>query len=414
MTPGYSGSMATQAPALTVADVEQAQRRIAGSIRATPQLPSGALSRRLGVAATLKAECLQRAGSFKVRGAFNVLAQLPPAELRAGVVTASAGNHGQAVSVAGAELGASVDVFMPARAPLAKLAAVRAYGGRVHPVQGSYDEAAAAAEEFATTRGATIVHPFDDPRVIAGQGTIGLEIARDAPATRLVVVPLGGGALAAGIAIAVKARMSDVRVVGVQAERCAPYVESLAAHRPIGARSAETICDGIAVKRPGELTLPLVERYVDEVVTVSDDQAAEAMVLLLERAKLVVEGAGAVGVAALMADRIELPAEGEVCAVLSGGNVDAARLAECIHLGETAAGRRAVVSVVVPDRPGALAGLLRIVAEAGANVIDVTHLREGLDLHVGETVVTLVLQTDGPEHSAKVIAAIEAEGFALG
>jgi threonine dehydratase len=197
----------------------------------------------------------------------------------------------------------------------------------------------------------------------------------------------------------------------VQAEACAPYPQSLQAHRPIGARSASTICDGIAVKQPGELTLPLVARHVDEVVTVSDDEVAEAMVLLLERSKLVVEGAGAAAVAAILHGKVAPPADGETCAVLSGGNVDAARLAECIRLGETAAGRRMVLVTVIPDRPGALAGLLRCLAEEGANVLDVAHLREGIDLHIRETVIRLVLQTDGPEHAGRILTAVEAEGF---
>jgi threonine dehydratase len=204
-----------------------------------------------------------------------------------------------------------------------------------------------------------------------------------------------------------------VRVVGVQAEACAPYIDSLAAHRPIGARSANTICDGIAVKRPGDFTLPLVERHVDEVVTVSDDEVAEAMVLLLERNKLVVEGAGAVAVAALMQGRVDAPGEGSVCAVLSGGNVDASLLSECIRLGETAAGRRMVLSTVVPDRPGALAGLLRVVAEHGGNVVDVGHLRDGIDLHVRETAITLVLHTRGPDANQAILDAARAEGFSL-
>jgi threonine dehydratase len=202
-----------------------------------------------------------------------------------------------------------------------------------------------------------------------------------------------------------------VRVVGVQAEGCAPYIDSLAAHRPIGARSANTICDGIAVKRPGEFTLPLVERYLDDVVTVSDDQAAQAMVLLLERSKLVVEGAGAVAVAALMAGKVEPPSEGTVCAILSGGNVDASLLVECIRLGETAAGRRIVLATVLPDRPGALARLLRVVADHGGNVLEVEHLREGLDLHVRETAIQLVLQTTGREHGLEIESAVRAEGF---
>jgi threonine dehydratase len=397
---------------ITLEQIEQAAVTVADAVRETPLLRSHELSRRTGGAVTLKAECLQSTGSFKVRGAFNAISQLGPDEIEAGVVAASAGNHAQAVVAAATRAGARADVFMPEDAPLAKIAAVRRRGGEVHLVEGNFDEAAVAASEFARERGSTVVPAFDHPAVIAGQGTIGLEIAAQAPATRLVIVPLGGGALVAGTAIAVKAKLDGVRVVGVQAENCAPYLESLAAHEPIGARAATTICDGIAVKRPGELTLPLVDRWVDEVVTVSEDQVAEAMVLLLERSKLVVEGAGAVGVAALLSGRVKPAEEGETCAVLSGGNVDATRLTECIALGETVAGRRMVVSVVMPDRPGALASLLGVVADQAANVIDVEHLREGVDLHVGETAITLVLQTKGPEHTAEVNAAIEAEGFA--
>jgi threonine dehydratase len=402
----------TQTAAVMLERIEQAAATVAGAIRDTPMLEAREISRRAGATVVLKAECLQSTGSFKVRGAFNAISALSPDELAAGVVAASAGNHAQAVVAAAKRVGARADVFMPEGAPLAKIAAVRRRGGEVHLIEGSFDEADEAASAFAAENGSTVVPPFDDPAVIAGQGTIGLEIAVQAPRSRLLVVPLGGGALVSGIAIAAKAKLDGVRVVGVQAETCAPYVESLAQHRPVGARSARTICDGIAVKHPGELTLPLVEEWVDEVVTVSDDEVAEAMVLLLERSKLVVEGAGAVGVAALLRGRISLPEDGDVCAVLSGGNVDATRLTECIALGETAAGRRIVVSVVMPDRPGALAGLLRVVGEQGANVIDVEHLREGLDLHVGETAITLVLQTKGPEHSAELRAAIEAEGFA--
>jgi threonine dehydratase len=394
-------------------DVRAAAERIAGKARRTPLLPAGELSRRVGARTLLKAENLQLTGSFKVRGAFNRLSQLSDAERAAGVVAASAGNHAQGLAFAARELGIAATAVMPDGAPLAKIAAVKQYGGRVVLNEGSYDEARMAADELARRDGMTLVHAFDDPQVVAGQGTVGLEIAEDAPDVRLVVVPLGGGGLATGTAMAVKSLLPDVRVVGVQAEACAPYPASLAAHRAIGARSANTICDGIAVKQPGELTLPLVERWIDEVVTVSDDEAAQAMVLLLERSKVVVEGAGAVGVAALMQGKVEAPAEGEVCAVLSGGNVDASLLAECIRLGETAARRRIVLATVVPDRPGALAGLLRIVADHGANVMDVEHLREGMDLHVRETAIQLVLQTNGPEHDEEILAAVKAEGFAV-
>jgi threonine dehydratase len=392
-------------------DIERAAELIAGKVRETPVLPAGELSRRVGAPVVLKAECLQLTGSFKVRGALHKMGGLSSEELEHGVVAASAGNHAQAVALAADRLSTRADLFMPIDAPLAKVAAVRGYGGEVHLVDGSYEEAAQEAARFAEQGRKTVVPPFDDPEVVAGAGTVGLEIARQAPGTRLVVVPLGGGGLASGVAIAIKSRAPEAKVVGVQAEVCAPYVESLAAHRPIGARSASTICDGIAVKQPGELTLPLVERHLDGVVTVSDDEVAEAMVLLLERSKMVVEGAGAVGVAALLAGKVEPPGEGETCAVLSGGNVDASRLAECIRLGETAAGRRIVLWTVVPDRPGALAALLRLVAEQGANVMDVEHIREGVELHVRETAIELVLQTDGPEHSEQILQAVRAEGF---
>jgi threonine dehydratase len=424
--------------AVSVGDIEAAARRIAALRRATPTLRAGEVSRRTGAPVLLKAENLQRTGSFKIRGAANRIARLGERELRRGIVAASAGNHAQAVAVAARTRESAARLFMPAGAPLAKVEAVRGYGGEVRLVEGSYDDAARAAREDAERTGRILVHPFDDADIVAGQGTVGLEIASEAPETRLIAVALGGGALAAGIAIAAKDRLPGVRVVGVQSEACAPYPPSLDATRPGGAGveaggagveaggagveaggagdqrdpgPVSTICDGIAVKQPGELTLPLVAEHVDEVVTVSDDQVAEAMVLLLERSKLVVEPAGAASVAALIAGRIDPPASGEICAVLSGGNVDAGRLVECIRLGETAAGRRLVLTTVIPDRPGALADLLGTVAREDANVIDVAHIREGIDLHVRETAVRLVLQTDGRDHSERIRAAIAAEGF---
>ncbi len=398
---------------VTSADVEDAARLIAGRVRETPLLAAGELGRRIGARVLLKAENLQLTGSFKARGATNTIRRLSEDALAAGVVAASAGNHAQAVAFAARDAGARAVLVMPEQAPLAKVAAVRQYGGEVRLVEGGYDEAGAEARRLAEEQGMTLVHAFDQPLVVAGQGTVGLEIARQGPSVRLIVVPLGGGGLASGIGLAAAAALPDARVVGVQAEACAPYIDSLAARRPVGARSANTICDGIAVKRPGDFTLPLVERYVDEVVTVSDDEVAEAMVLLLERSKLVVEGAGAVAVAALMQGRVAAPADGEVCAVLSGGNVDASLLSECIRLGETAAGRRMVLSTVVPDRPGALAGLLRVVAECGANVVDVEHLRDGLDLHVRETAIKLVLQTGGPDMNMELLESARAEGFSI-
>jgi threonine dehydratase len=405
--------MSVAPEAVTHADIEDAARTIAGHVRETPMLPAGELGRRVGARVLLKAENLQLTGSFKARGATNMIRRLTPEALAAGVVAASAGNHAQAVAFAARDAGARAVLVMPEQAPLAKVAAVRQYGGDVRFVEGGYDEAGAEARRMAEEEGMTVVHAFDQPPVVAGQGTAGLEIARQAPGVRLIVVPLGGGGLASGIALAAASVLPDARVVGVQAEACAPYIDSLAARKPVGARSANTICDGIAVKRPGDFTLPLVERYVDEVVTVSDDEVAQAMVLLLERSKLVVEGAGAVAVAALMHARVEAPPEGHVCAVLSGGNVDASLLSECIRLGETAAGRRMVLSTVVPDRPGALAGLLRVVADCGANVVDVEHLRDGIDLHVRETAIKLVLQTSGAESNQELLDAARAEGFGV-
>jgi threonine dehydratase len=399
--------------AVTLADVEDAARLIAGHVRETPVVPAGELGRRLGARVVLKAENLQLTGSFKARGATNTIRRLPGEALAAGVVAASAGNHAQAVACAARDAGARAVLVMPEGAPLAKVAAVRQYGGDVRFVPGGYDEASAEAARVAEDEGMTAVHAFDQATVVAGQGTIGLEIARQAPGVRLIVVPLGGGGLASGIALSCASALPGVRVVGVQAEACAPYIDSLVARRPVGARSANTICDGIAVKKPGDFTLPLVERYVHDVVTVSDDEVAQAMVLLLERSKLVVEGAGAVAVAALMHGRVGAPGEGEVCAVLSGGNVDASLLSECIRLGETAAGRRMVLSTVVPDRPGALAGLLRVVADHGGNVVDVEHLRDGLDLHVRETAIKLVLQTRGRDNATEILDAARAEGFSV-
>src|SRR5215208_323369 len=365
--------MAVAREVVSAEDVEDAARVIAGKVRETPVLPAGELSRRVGRNVVLKAENLQLTGSFKARGATNMIARLPADALRAGVVAASAGNHAQAVACAARDAGARAVLVMP--------------------------------------EGLTAVHAFDQAEVVAGQGTVGLELARQAPEVKLVVVPLGGGGLASGIGLAVAEWLPGARVVGVQAEACAPYIDSLAAHKPIGARSANTICDGIAVKRPGDFTLPLVERHVDEVVTVSDDEVAEAMVMLLERTKQVVEGAGAVAVAALMQRRVAPPPDGQVCAVLSGGNVDASLLSECIRLGETVAGRRIVLSTVVPDRPGALSGLLRVIAEHGGNVVDVEHLRDGIDLHVRETAIKLVLQTRGPDANEEILDAARAEGF---
>ncbi len=400
------------AEAVTAEDVAAAAATIEGLVRDTPILASGELSRRVNSPVRLKAENLQLTGSFKIRGASYKLSRLGADERAAGVVAASAGNHAQAVALAARRLGVGATLCMPEGAALAKIAAVRQYGGEVRLVAGSYEEAGEAARELAAG-GMTLVHAFDDPEIVAGQGTIGLEIADQLPDLRLVVVPLGGGGLASGVAIALKSQLDGVRVVGVQAEGFAPYLSSIADSSQIGAPPVRTIADGIAIKRPGDVTSPLVERHIDEVVTVSDDEIAEAIVLLVERAKLVAEGAGAAAVAALMQGKVAPPASGSVCAVISGGNVDASLLAECIRLGETAAARRIVLTTVLPDRPGALAGLLRVVASQGVNVVDVEHLRDGVDLHVRETAIQLVLQTDGTDHCDRLLAAVRDKGFSV-
>jgi threonine dehydratase len=386
-------------------DVVRAARAVAGVARETPVLPAKRLARQVGGELWLKLENLQVTGSFKVRGAVNRLSALTDAEREAGVLAASAGNHAQAVAWAARRFGINATLFMPAEAPLAKIAAVREYGGEVRLVDGILEHAFAAARAHAEETGGTFVHAYDDPLVIAGQGTVGLELLRQVPHISMVVVPVGGGGLISGVAIALREANPGVRVVGVQSEAVAPYAGIEPAATP------STICDGIAVKHPGEITRPLVERLVDDIVTVSDDETAQAMVHLVERSKQVVEGAGAVGVAAVMQGRVKPADEGATVIVLSGGNVDATLLVEAIRLGETAAGRRMILATKIPDRPGGLATLLGLVAKVGANVIDVEHLRDGMDLHVRETAVQLVLQTRGPEHDKQILETVRAAGY---
>jgi threonine dehydratase len=332
-------------------DVLRAAEAVAGVARETPVLPAKRLSRQTGGELWLKLENLQVTGSFKVRGAVNCLRMLGEAERKAGVLAASAGNHAQAVAWAARQLGTTATLFMPAEAPLAKIAAVREYGGDVRLVDGPLDDCFGIAREEAAQTGGTFIHAFDDPLVIAGQGTVALELLEQVPNIAMVVVPIGGGGLISGIATVLRAAKPDVRVVGIQSDAVAPY----AGIEPAAAPS--TICDGIAVKHPGEITRPLVEALVDEIVTVSDDEAAQAMVHLLERSKQVVEGAGAVGVAAVMQGRVKPVEEGATVIVLSGGNVDAALLVEAIRLGETAAGRRMILATKIRSCENAGAAL---------------------------------------------------------
>jgi threonine dehydratase len=398
---------------VTIDDIRRAAVAGEGIIRETPVLSSRTLSERARGTVALKAENLQRTGSFKLRGALAKIAALGE-ECNAGVVTGSAGNHAQAVAYAARARGVRCEVFMPVTAPIAKAEAATTLGAVVRLHGATLDESLAAARARATEAGLVFVHPFDDPDVIAGQGTLGLELLAQVPDMSRVVVPVGGGGLISGVAIAIKTVRPEVDVVGVQVDTCAPFPASIAEGRVVAVDSALTIADGIAVKRPGELTLSLIRRWVDRVIAVPEDDVAEAMVFLLERAKLVVEGAGAVGVAALLAGLVGVGGSdsGTTVVVLSGGNVDAGLLAHIARRHESQAGRRLVLLARIPDRPGSLARLLVLVGEQGANLLDVSHIREGIDLHVRETAVQLVLETRGVAHAEAVSAAVRGAGYA--
>jgi threonine dehydratase len=389
-------------------DAAAARAVVSPLARHTPVLSSRSLAEQCGGPVLLKAENLQRTGSFKLRGALHKISRL---DHPAGVTAGSAGNHAQSVAYAARAQGIPCEVFMPREAPVAKVAAVEAFGGTVHLGGDSVDECVAAARERATTTGAAFVHPFDDPDVIVGQATLGLELLEDVPDLAAVVVPVGGGGLVSGIAGVVKLALPAVRVIGVQVDACAAFPASLREGTPVVFESRSTIADGIAIKRPGEITLPLVQRWVDEIVVVSEDDVAEAMVWLMERAKLVVEGGGATGVAALLSGLITPAREGSTVIVLSGGNVDAGLLAAIAQRHETTAGRRVRLFTRIPDRPGGLAALLAQIAEAGGNVVHADHVREAVPLHVRETGVEIALETRGAGHSDAIVTALQGAGY---
>ena len=405
-------SEARDAGALDADRIARAAAAGAGVIRETPVLSSRTLAERTGVTVALKAENLQRTGSFKLRGALAKIASLSDAECRRGVVAGSAGNHGQAVAYAARARGIHCEVVMPEAAPIAKAEAAISLGAEVRLTGDTVDDSLAAARERAIAAGLAFVHPFDDLDVIAGQGGLGLELLAQVPEMTRLVVPVGGGGLISGVAVAIKAHRPEVEVIGVQVDTCAPFPASLAAGQPVAVDSALTIADGIAVKRPAELTLALIDRWVDRLVVVGEDDVAEAMVFLLERAKLVVEGAGAVGVAAMLSGQVQGAEQGTTAIVLSGGNVDPGLLAQIARRHESQAKRRLVLLARLPDRPGSLALLLALVGQQGANLLDVEHIREGFDLHVRESAVQLVLETRGPGHAAQVTRAVREAGYA--
>ncbi|MEZ5075717.1 MAG: threonine ammonia-lyase [Solirubrobacterales bacterium] len=387
--------------------------RSRGLVRETPTVSSRSLSAEVGGAIVLKAENLQRTGSFKLRGALAKLHALASGSA-AGVVTGSAGNHAQSLAYAARSLGIACRVYMPEAAAIGKVEAVRAFGGEVVRGGESVDACVALARDAAAAEGLVFVHPFDDPDVIGGQAGVGIELAAQLPGLRKVVVPVGGGGLVSGTAIALKLHDPAIEVIGVQAEGCAPMIDSIAAHRPVVVERASTIADGIAVKRPGELTLPLIERWLDGMVAVDDEAIVAAMVRLAERTKLVTEGAGAIGLAALMTGAVAPAPEGATVAILSGGNVDPRLLAAAINRHELAASRRVRITTRVPDSPGGLADLLRTIADAGANILGVSHVRDLADLDLSQTSVDLTLETRGPDHTAQIRAALAAAGYEVG
>ncbi|MEI5035522.1 threonine ammonia-lyase [Streptomyces sp. NPDC020755] len=396
-------------PALILDDVRGAQKMLSGVARVTALEGSRHLTELVGSPVHLKCENLQRTGSFKLRGAYVRISGLTPVERAAGVVAASAGNHAQGVALASSLLGVRSTVFMPVGAPLPKVAATREYGAEVRLHGQVVDETLAAAQRYAEETGAVFIHPFDHPDIIAGQGTVGLEILEQCPEVRTIVLGVGGGGFAAGVAVAVKALRPDVRIIGVQAEGAACYPPSLAAGHPVSLDSPATMADGIKVGRPGDVPYRLIEELVDEVRTVTEDELSSALLLCLERAKLVVEPAGASPVAALLSDPKAF--RGPVVAVLSGGNVDPLLMQRILRHGMSAAGRYLSLRLRLTDRPGALASLLAALTVADANVLDISHVRTDPRLGLTEAEVDLHLETKGPQHCAEVEAALRAAGF---
>ena len=382
-----------------------ARERGRGVVLHTPVVPSVYLSELFSSKVVLKAENLQRTGAFKIRGGMNKLAALGE-RAKQGVVAGSAGNHAQGLALAAATFGVKCEIFVPKGASLTKIAACRHYGATVLEGGENVEVAVRSAMDRAAETGMAFCHPYDDEVVVAGQGTLGLELLEDIDDLDTVIVPLGGGGLLSGTAIAIKQQRPSVRVIGVQIEGCDPYVTGR-----IPTEAITTLADGIAVKQPGKVTKPLIEHWVDDVVSVEENLVADAMVMLMERSKLLVEGGGAVGLSALMAEKIKLGGSGSTCIVLSGGNVDTGLLPNLVRRHETSMGRRLRIAARLPDRPGALVGLMKVCAEVEANIIELQHVREGIELHVRETMIQLVLETRGNEHANEIVTRLESLGY---
>ncbi|MFC4336087.1 threonine ammonia-lyase [Salininema proteolyticum] len=393
---------------VTLDDIRDAAEIVSAIVRHTPLEPA----RDPGVSDVyLKCENVQRAGSFKIRGAYNRIARLSPGQREKGVVAASAGNHAQGVALAAGELGARATVFMPEAAPLPKVAATKGYGAEVVLTGATVDEALVSARRFSEETGAVLIHPFDHRDIVAGQGTCGLEILEDLPNAETIVVSLGGGGLLAGIAIAAKSVNPAIRVVGVQAAEAAAWPGSIDAGRPVAVAEMHTIADGIAVGRPGAVPFAHVAKYVDEIVTVGEEDISRALLSLLERNKLVVEPAGSTAYAAVHSGVVE--AAGRTVAVLSGGNIDPLLLMRLIEHGLTATGRFLRINVRCPDRPGRLGHILQTIGERGGNIVDVAHMRSDPELGIGEVSIDISIETRGPEHAREVGAALRAHGYLI-
>ena len=399
---------------VTFEHIVQAAGALEGIAQVTPVDQASSLTDVLGVPTYMKLENLQRTGSFKLRGAAFRLLGLDEGERARGVVAASAGNHAQGVALAAQQLGISATIFMPLGAPVPKLLATKSYGAQVNTEGTSVDECLALAHDFSERTGAVLIHPFDHADVIAGQGTIGLEIMSAVPDAETIVVPVGGGGLISGVALAAKtvaaSRGSKVRVIGVQSSHAAAFHDSLAAGVPLRIATGPTIADGIAIARPGELTFPVVKELVDQVVTVDEDDLAKAVLHLLERTKLVVEPAGAAAVAAILAGKVT--ASGPTVAVVSGGNIDPLLLQRIIANGLVASGRYMTLRIPLPDRPGQLAAVSALLAHVGANVTEVLHTRHNLGLALHDVVLQVSVETRGPNHQQEVLAALSGAGYA--
>ncbi|MBL8184998.1 MAG: threonine ammonia-lyase [Blastocatellia bacterium] len=396
---------------VSITDIISARKRIGEVVHTTPIIKDEKLTNSIGSRIYLKAENLQRAGSFKIRGAFNKISQLSDEEKSRGVITASAGNHAQGVALAAKLNGIKATIVLPEFAPLTKIVATKALGAEVIMQGVTFDEAVDHSRSLQQEHGFTYVHAFDDDKIIAGQGTIGLEIAESRGDVTVVVVPIGGGGIISGIAIAVKELIPNVRVIGVQAANVAPVKASLAAGKPVEIDYKPTIADGIAIKRPAERTLAIIKAKVDELVEVSEEEISDAIFHLAQNAHLVVEGAGAAGVAALIAGKVELKPEDRVCAVLCGGNIDGNLLARIIEQVLVRNGRYIILKVLVPDRPGSLAGMLRIVAENHANVIEVYHQRAIWLAPLGSVGIETILEVRDEEHGQQLQERLKAAGY---